>query len=96
MYTPSLADILVYVGNGIRMMREREAVYKAQHIIFVGWNQAENNFKAACIKSSALTPHKISLMLSNCVSEWMIHCSCKGGANGRCKHSVAALLYIYQ
>lgn len=98
MYTLTLVDIMLYIGDGVRMLREGEAVHKAQHIIFAGWDDKNRHIKAACLRSTTpkQTPHKISLQLCEAVKDWVLHCSCKGGANGRCKHCVAALLYIYK
>lgn len=98
MYTITLADIMLYIGDGVRMLREGEAVYKAQHIIFAGWDERNAEIKAACLRSTTpkQSPHLIQVKICEAVDQWCLHCSCKGGVNGRCKHSVATLLYVYK
>lgn len=96
----SITDIMCYIGDGKRMLVERQQVFKAKHIIFAGSMNVSTIFEvvAICLRSTTpgMAPHQINLRhIDASVTDWKIMCSCKGGSNGRCKHSVAALLHLF-
>lgn len=93
--TISLCDILEYIGDRSRPLKEGEEVFKAGHIILCGL-EVDTNIKSLCLQTSALNslPHEISIMLSEDVKSWKCVCSCKAGMSGFCKHIVATLIYI--
>lgn len=96
----SIADIMAYIGDGKRMLKERQQVFKAKHIVFAGSLNTKMIFEvvAICLRSTTpgIAPHQINLKhVEKTYTFWKIVCTCKGGSNGRCKHSVAALFYIF-
>ncbi|XP_058830245.1 uncharacterized protein LOC131689257 [Topomyia yanbarensis] len=93
-----LLDILDYVGDSVRPIRERSAVYDAKHVVCIGYTRKIDN--KVCIKGYVTQsshpgnmPHEVSLRITNNVSEWALCCSCKAGT-ARCKHIVACLLHL--
>lgn len=96
----SIIDIMAYIGDGKRMLQERQQVFKAKHIVFAGTlnTSATLEVVAICLRSTTpgISPHQINL---RCVDKtsilWKIVCTCKGGSNGRCKHSIAALFHLF-
>lgn len=90
----SLCDILQYVGDRNRPLKEGEAVFKAGHIILCGLDG--DMVRSLCLQTSSLTsqPHEISLKLHQDVKQWKFVCSCKAGMSGFCKHIVATIIYI--
>lgn len=96
----SINEIMCYIGDGKRNLKEREQVYKAKHIIFAGslFQSTMTEVVAICLRSSSPgnSPHQINLRHIDKTNKlWTILCSCKGGSNGRCKHSVAALFHLF-
>ncbi|KAJ8976851.1 hypothetical protein NQ317_012975 [Molorchus minor] len=90
----SISDILEYLGEKVRPLKEGEAVFKAGHIILCGLDATEpHNIKSLCLQTSRLSqpPHEIKINLS---SPWVCECTCKAGLSGFCKHIVASLIYI--
>lgn len=93
----SLYDILGYLGERSRPLKEGEEVFNAGHIILCGLEALNSRkIRALCLQTSSLTsrPHEITLELSDQVKEWKCGCSCKAGMSGTCKHIVATLIYI--
>lgn len=90
-----LIDILTYVGIGVRPIKEGEAVLDAEHITLCG-KLPNGQVIAHCMQSSQMSakPHQIKLVLTNECKNWVCSCTCKAGAGGKCKHIIAALLYI--
>lgn len=102
--TLSLVEYLRYIGSNehSRCIVEGEEVLNAGHIILHGKTFSfENGLKlcAVCLQTSALQahPHEIfgELLIQNKeVLIKIMHCSCKAGAGGRCKHISAFLLLL--
>lgn len=93
-----LLDLLDYVGDSVRPIREGSAVYDAKHVVCIGYTNRTD--QEVCIKGYVTqsshpghTPHEINLKITNTVSGWILCCSCKAGT-GRCKHIVACLLHL--
>lgn len=97
----NFSNIVEYVGAGVRPYEEGERVYNANHVLFCGITEKKTNeshFIALCLKSSALSeaPHEIKVVLTKINKKLTIncHCSCVAGQLGKCKHSVAVLMYL--
>lgn len=93
----SLCEIMEYIGDRSRPLKEGEAVFKAGHIIMCGLDASNSEeIKSLCLQTSSLTsqPHEIVIMLNNDINKWKCVCSCKAGMSGFCKHIVATLIYI--
>ncbi|XP_029714070.2 uncharacterized protein LOC109408479 [Aedes albopictus] len=93
-----LLDILDYVGDSVRPIREGSAVYDAKHVVCIGYTNRSDqdiSIKGYVTQSShpGNMPHEICLKITNNVSGWVLRCSCKAGT-GRCKHIVACLLHL--
>lgn len=96
----SLSDILDYVGDSVRPIREGLAVMEANHIVCMGYTKKDGPFthvKGFVLQSShpADRPHEVQLKLSGDNQMWDLTCSCKAGTR-RCKHIIACLLQISQ
>ena len=96
-YLLEISKIIEYVGTSIRPIVEGERVCKANHIVFCGFvsrNSNKMDLLALCLQSSALQamPHEIKITINTGAIECM--CSCVAGKLGRCKHSVAVLIYL--
>ncbi|XP_021708141.1 uncharacterized protein LOC110678880 isoform X2 [Aedes aegypti] len=93
-----LIDIIDYVGDSVRPIREGSAVHDAKHIICIGYTAKHLD----CVEISGYVcqsshpnqiPHKVELKLADSIDNWVLKCSCKAGTN-RCKHIVACLLEL--
>nr|XP_029731017.1 uncharacterized protein LOC109417047 isoform X2 [Aedes albopictus] len=94
----TLVDILDYVGDSVRPVREGCAVFDAGHVVCIGYTDRTDYSVAFCgyvLQSSnpGLIPHKTNLTISTNVSKWVCICSCKAGTS-RCKHIIACLLSL--
>ncbi|XP_062533524.1 uncharacterized protein LOC134202533 [Armigeres subalbatus] len=97
-FNVKLLDILDYVGDSVRPIREGSAVYDAKHIVCIGYTNKtdhETQVKGYVTQSChpGQMPHEVSLNITHNVSGWVLCCSCKAGT-GRCKHIVACLLHL--
>ncbi|XP_058451514.1 uncharacterized protein LOC131430560 [Malaya genurostris] len=95
-----LEDILEYVGDSVRPIREGLAVLSANHIVCIGYtgrSGAHVLVKGYVLQSShpGGIPHEVSLKICENHPLWDLNCSCKAGTR-RCKHIVACLLRINQ
>lgn len=96
----NLVDILDYVGDSVRPIREGLSVLEAQHIVCLGYttkSATTMHAKGFVLQSShpAERPHEINLKLPYDNTMWDLSCSCKAGTK-RCKHIIACLLQISQ
>ncbi|XP_062702450.1 uncharacterized protein LOC115267022, partial [Aedes albopictus] len=97
----TIVDILDYVGDSVRPIKEGFAVFDANHIICLGYrttNTSSVHITAYVTQSShpGHSPHQVNLDLGpgpGSVSEWILNCTCKAGT-AKCKHIIACLLYI--
>lgn len=90
----TISDIFVYLEDRRRPLKEGEAVFKAGHVVLCGY--VETKIMGFCLKSSKIhsDPHKITLDVNQeHVKDWNCFCTCKAGAGGYCKHTIAVLLY---
>lgn len=91
----SISDILIYLGDRLRPLKEGESVFKAGHVVLCGV-QAEQPqlIKSLCLQISALAqpPHEVSIQLEG--ENWQCKYTCKAGLSGFCKHVIATLIYI--
>lgn len=99
----SIVEYMKYVEGteASRCVYEGEEVLNAGHIILFGKLNSSDLDKltlcALCLQSSALSgdPHQIIgilLIESSIVKIQKMHCSCKAGSSGRCKHISAVLI----
>lgn len=93
-----LVDILDYVADSVRPIREGSCVFDAGHVICIGYTENTDSaisFTGFVRQSShpGQVPHRIDLKITPQVSGWQCNCSCKAGT-GRCKHIVACLLHL--
>ncbi|XP_021711865.1 uncharacterized protein LOC110680363 [Aedes aegypti] len=94
----TIVDILDYVGESVRPIKEGYAVYAANHVICIGYRQqdAVNTEVTGYVTQTShpgLAPHEVFLKLQQDISKWTLKCSCKAGT-AKCKHIVACLLHI--
>ncbi|XP_058453388.1 uncharacterized protein LOC131431586 isoform X1 [Malaya genurostris] len=94
----SIVDILDYVGESVRPIKEGFAVYTANHIVCIGYRKIEQatvEVTGYVTQTShpGLAPHQIKLNLEPEISKWMLKCTCKAGT-AKCKHIIACLLHI--
>ncbi|XP_065089392.1 uncharacterized protein LOC135710673 [Ochlerotatus camptorhynchus] len=94
----TLVDILDYVGDSVRPIREGCAVFDAGHVVCIGYTEKADCAVTYCgyvLQSShpGQIPHKTSLTISADVSKWVCICSCKAGTS-RCKHIIASMLTL--
>ncbi|XP_058828116.1 uncharacterized protein LOC131688009 [Topomyia yanbarensis] len=95
-----LEDVLEYVGDSVRPIREGLAVLSANHIVCIGYTSRSGMYihaKGYVLQSShpGGIPHEVSLKICQNHQFWDLNCSCKAGTR-RCKHIVACLLRINQ
>ncbi|XP_055551046.1 uncharacterized protein LOC129733301 [Wyeomyia smithii] len=96
--TISFVDILEYVGEAVRPIKKRHAVFAANHIVCIGFREHDSSGVdiVAYVQQSfnpAMNPHVLNLKIGPKVDKWILECSCKAGT-AKCKHIVACLLYI--
>ena len=96
-FSISLGDILDYVGDKKRCLKEGEAVVNARHLLAVGVvarNPAEVTIKAFCAQSAHIRdkPHEILLHMT--MNKFSVKCSCKAGLSEQCKHCVALIIFV--
>uniref|UniRef100_A0A6P7G4C6 Uncharacterized protein LOC114335774 n=1 Tax=Diabrotica virgifera virgifera TaxID=50390 RepID=A0A6P7G4C6_DIAVI len=86
----SLLDILKYIGDTKRPLKEGEALLKAGHVVLCG--KYNNKLVGLCLKTTNLNgaPHEITVDVLR--DEWVAKCTCKAGQGGMCKHVIAVLL----
>ncbi|XP_058827932.1 uncharacterized protein LOC131687863 [Topomyia yanbarensis] len=94
----NLIDILDYVGNSVRPIREGCAMFEAKHVIFIGYteNSADYVYITGFVRHSSHPQHPqhtIDLQITANVSGWALKFSCKAGTV-RCKHIIACLLEV--
>ncbi|KAK4887464.1 hypothetical protein RN001_003735 [Aquatica leii] len=96
----SLCDIIEYINDGKRCLKEGEALLNAGHVIGCGVNnQIKTEIVGLCLQTSNLkgAPHSVKIHLQSATPKgWICTCSCKAGAGGKCKHIIACLLYLYR
>lgn len=93
-----LLDIIDYVGDSVRPIREGSAVHDAKHIVCIGYTSRQPDYVEVTgyVRQSShpsQIPHKVDLKLTDSIASWVLKCSCKAGTN-RCKHIVACLLEL--
>lgn len=93
-----LVDIIDYVGDSVRPIREGSAVFEAQHIMCLGYRNRCSEYidLIGYVRQSShpnQVPHTVELRLTEGINNWVLKCSCKAGTN-RCKHIVACLLQL--
>ncbi|XP_062549688.1 uncharacterized protein LOC134214292 [Armigeres subalbatus] len=94
----TIVDILDYVGDSVRPIKEGFAVFNANHIVCLGYrtfNSSNVHITAYVTQSShpGHSPHQVNLNLGSSVDDWKLGCSCKAGT-AKCKHIIACLLHI--
>lgn len=102
--TLSLVEFISFIGGNIRSrcVIEGEEVLNARHIILHGkteWTSTTIDVCAICLQTSSLqsNPHEIygKLQIHNGSAKVAkMHCSCKAGAGGQCKHIAAFLILL--
>ncbi|CAG9769675.1 unnamed protein product [Ceutorhynchus assimilis] len=100
----SLAEYMSYIEatTSSRCLIEGEEVLNAGHIVLHGRTDCSpTSIKicAVCLQTSALQshPHQITgeLKISNGAAKiFNMHCTCKAGAGGKCKHISAFLILL--
>lgn len=97
-----MTDILEYLGDSIRPLKEGLNLYKSKHVLNVGMkNIKENNIEiiAEVVQSSDPKgiPHQVNIKLVvDKVNLWVAKCSCKAGLGRKCKHIFASLIYVHK
>nr|XP_029721953.1 uncharacterized protein LOC109418287 isoform X2 [Aedes albopictus] len=96
----SLGQVLDYVGDSVRPLREGQNVFDSGHIVCIGYNQKTPDYlrlAAYVLQSSHPSdiPHELELKIGTDYRKWLLKCSCKAGT-ARCKHIVACLLHLCQ
>ncbi|XP_062701765.1 uncharacterized protein LOC109418287 isoform X2 [Aedes albopictus] len=96
----SLGQVLDYVGDSVRPLREGQNVFDSGHIVCIGFNQKTPDYlrlAAYVLQSSHPSdiPHELELKIGTDYRKWLLKCSCKAGT-ARCKHIVACLLHLCQ
>ncbi|XP_065072763.1 uncharacterized protein LOC135697074 [Ochlerotatus camptorhynchus] len=96
----SFGNVLDYVGDSVRPLREGQNVYDSGHIVCIGYTHKTSshlNLQAYVLQSShpADVPHQLELKIGSDHHQWIMKCSCKAGT-ARCKHIVACLLHLCQ
>ncbi|XP_058817229.1 uncharacterized protein LOC131680531 [Topomyia yanbarensis] len=94
----SIVDILDYVGESVRPIREGHAVFAASHVVCIGYRKYEEAYidVIAYVNQSShpgLTPHTVELKICSDIEKWILKCSCKAGT-AKCKHIIACLLHL--
>lgn len=100
-YLIALHEIMEFFGDGSRMYKEGDAVYTANHLMYKAITKETNSsvdLLFLCLRSSNLfgAPHEINvkLFMENGEKKTKVSCSCAAGTAGKCKHGVAALIYL--
>ncbi|XP_065082749.1 uncharacterized protein LOC135705104 [Ochlerotatus camptorhynchus] len=93
----TIVDVLDYVGESVRPIKEGYAVFAANHIVCIGWRKCDTEWidiLAYVTQSShpGQTPHTVNMRIYSDISQWALKCSCKAGTS-KCKHIVACLLH---
>ena len=98
-----LAEIFSFIERNSfsRSVREAEKILLANHLVTCGITSKKDGEIAVisfCLQTSNLLekPHTIEgiyLIENNELRIKKMTCTCKGGAGGQCKHSVAVLIY---
>lgn len=93
-----ISKIFEYVDGHKRPLVEAEMLIKAGYVIKCGIlrrNEEVYQIGALCLQSSNIhgKPHDIKMFIRK-EGFCDVHCTCKGGINGKCKHSVAVLLLL--
>lgn len=97
-YFVSMSEIVTYIGTGARPYKEGERAYNAKHVMYCGVSKSTNDLteiKALCLQTSSPfdKPHELTVEIKN-EKLSSVHCSCKAGVSGTCKHSVAVLMKL--
>ncbi|XP_065088577.1 uncharacterized protein LOC135710055 [Ochlerotatus camptorhynchus] len=90
--------MLHYDSGGSRLIVEGERVFRANHLLLVGFQTVYDDglqLFASCLKSSSPSsePHKIYIRTRCSFENWTFQCSCKAGL-GKCKHVMAVLNHL--
>ncbi|KAF5281418.1 hypothetical protein FQR65_LT14714 [Abscondita terminalis] len=87
----TIVNIINYLGEGKRPLKEGEEVLRAGMITKCGKIE-DNVVVGLCLQTSKIKdfPHKVKLILN----EDYRHCSCKAENGGKCKHIFAVLLLV--
>ncbi|XP_055604791.1 uncharacterized protein LOC129753023 [Uranotaenia lowii] len=93
-----MVDVLDYVGDSVRPIREGSAVFEANHVLLIGYREKTDEFikltgYVTQTSHPNAVPHQIQLKLTHSISSWILSCSCKAGT-GKCKHIIACLLFL--
>nr|XP_029712998.1 uncharacterized protein LOC115257492 [Aedes albopictus] len=93
----SLGDILDYVGDSIRPLREGQTVFQSGHVVCIGYTKSAAHLEISgfVLQSShpGDVPHEVDLQIWPDYRQWVLRCSCKAGT-ARCKHIIACLLHL--
>ncbi|XP_039451453.1 uncharacterized protein LOC120430419 isoform X1 [Culex pipiens pallens] len=94
----SLADIIDYIGEASRPLKEGSAVFDANHVRSIGYtiNRLGRREVVARVTRSSNPrekPHEVVLKLGTDISGWVLKCSCRAGTQ-KCKHVIACLLHL--
>ncbi|XP_055524653.1 uncharacterized protein LOC129718184 isoform X1 [Wyeomyia smithii] len=94
----TLGDILDYIGDSIRPLREGQSVFESGHVVCIGYTNESDSMIDICgfvLQSShpGDVPHEVKLHIGYDFRHWILRCVCKAGT-ARCKHIVACLLHL--
>lgn len=101
-----MKNICDYAGSNPEQRKfiEGERFYQSKFIIKCGKNEQSKDsdtsgHSAVCLQTSAIkdkNPHQINGEISKSGEILHASCTCKSGLGEKCKHIIAALLYIYK
>ncbi|XP_062550087.1 uncharacterized protein LOC134214794 [Armigeres subalbatus] len=96
----NIVDILDYVGESVRPIKEGYAVFAANHIVCIGYRNVQRSDMLTEVvgyvtqtSHPGCSPHEVLLLVGPDISRWILKCSCKAGT-AKCKHIIACLLFI--
>ncbi|XP_055542580.1 uncharacterized protein LOC129728189 [Wyeomyia smithii] len=94
----TLGDILDYIGDSIKPLREGQSVFESGHVVCIGYTNESDSMIGICgfVPQSSHpgdVPHEVKLHIGYDFRHWILRCVCKAGT-ARCKHIVACLLHL--
>ncbi|XP_062541367.1 uncharacterized protein LOC134209398 [Armigeres subalbatus] len=96
----NIVDILDYVGESVRPIKEGYAVFAANHIVCIGYRNVQRSDMLTEVvgyvtqtSHPGCSPHEVLLLVGPDISRWILKCSYKAGT-AKCKHVIACILFI--
>lgn len=95
-----MSDVVEYLGDSIRPLKEGSNLYKCGHVLNVGVTNVKEqtvdvHFEVIQSSSPKGLPHQVKItVVTGDISKWNAKCSCKAGLGEKCKHIFATLLSV--